>query len=126
MYINMVGTFGVSSAAYWWGRLAAAVQRSGLHVLGPWLGVWSLLFADDFNLTAEGRAFAKALLASLWWLVLSGVPLSWKKCRGGLVYNWIGLEINLRDWTLGGLSFQGRLDGEVVCEHSRGQGHRHW
>ena len=42
VYINKVGTFGVSSAADWWGRLAAAVQRAGLAVvsaLWPFMGV---------------------------------------------------------------------------------------
>jgi hypothetical protein len=34
-------------------------------------------------------------------LVALRVPISWKKASGGLVYSWVGLEINLRDWTLG-------------------------
>ena len=30
-----------------------------------------------------------------------GLPLSWRKSKGGLVYSWVGLEKNLREWTLG-------------------------
>ena len=74
VYLNKCGTFGISSAAYWWGRLAAAVQRSGLYVLGPLLPLWVLLFADDSNLTAEGVRYARSTLAFVWWLVVLGVP----------------------------------------------------
>ena len=63
--------------------------------------LWALLFADDWNLTAEGRDFARALLTFLWWLVVLGVPLSWRKTKGGFVYAWIGLEVDLRGWSLG-------------------------
>ena len=54
VFLNTRGTFGIASAAYWWGRLAAALTRSGLLVLGLWLPFWAFLFADDYDLTAEG------------------------------------------------------------------------
>ncbi len=53
IWANKVGTFGVSSASYWWGRLGAHLVRI-LHNLtqgGP--NVEALLFADDLELTAE-------------------------------------------------------------------------
>ena len=68
------GTSGIVSAASWWGRLAAALQRSGLLVLSPLLPFWVLLFADDFNMTAEGTEFAHSLLAFVWRLVLPKCP----------------------------------------------------
>ena len=55
VYVFKVGTFGVSSAAYWWGRLAAAIQRAGLAVVSAFWPSWALLFADDWGLSAEGR-----------------------------------------------------------------------
>ena len=70
-------------------------------MLGPLLPLWSLLFADDFDLTAEGRTFAQAILTFIWWVTLFGFPLSWRKSRGGLVYTWVGLEKSLREWSLG-------------------------
>ena len=33
VFVNCVSTFGISSAAYWWGRLAAAIHRAGLTVV---------------------------------------------------------------------------------------------
>ena len=55
----------------------------------------------DFDMTAGGRSVASTSLATLWWLVLFGVPLSWRKSRGGLRYTWIGLEKGLIYWPLG-------------------------
>ena len=101
MYLNKTGTFGISSAAYWWGRLAAAMRRSGLLLLGPLSPLWALLFADAFNLTADGREYARSILMFVWWLVVLGVPISWHKTRGGLRYTWVGHELCLKEWPLG-------------------------
>ena len=60
-----------------------------------------MLFADDFDLTGEGKLFARSILAFVWWLVIFGVPLSWRKSRGGLRDTWVGLEKDLRQWGLG-------------------------
>ena len=99
VFLNTRGTFGIASAAYWWGRLAAALSRAGLLV--PWLPLWAFLFADDYDLTAEGKEFMMSILAFVLWLDVLGVPLSWKKSRGGLTYTWVGYEKSLREWTLG-------------------------
>ena len=48
VYINKVGTYGVASAAYWWGRLAGSVVRLLLKLFGSRIPTWLLLFADDF------------------------------------------------------------------------------
>ena len=74
VFINRRGAFGMASAAYWWGRMAAAVQRSGFCILGPLLPLWAMLFADDWNLTAEGKEFARAIFAFICWLVFLGAP----------------------------------------------------
>ena len=57
--------------------------------------------ADDWDITAGGAHFEFKLLGFAWILVALRVPLSWKKARGGFVYGWVGLEINLSDWSLG-------------------------
>ena len=43
MYINKVGTFGVASAGYWWGRARAAVMRLGHYFVGYENALWILL-----------------------------------------------------------------------------------
>ena len=35
VYVNKVGTFGVSCASYWWTRIWAAGIRATHHLLGP-------------------------------------------------------------------------------------------
>ena len=49
VWINKVGTYGFSSAGYWWGRFAAAVMvRMSYYLIG---GRWApeiLLYADDW------------------------------------------------------------------------------
>ena len=100
VYLNTRGTYGMASAAYWWGRLSAAVHRLSLMTLGR-LGPWAKLFADDWDLNAGGSSFELKLMAFAWLLVALKVPLSWKKARGGFVYCWVGLEVDLRSWALG-------------------------
>ena len=101
VFLNTCGTYGIASAAYWWGRLAAAIHRLGLKIAGRLLGVWKMLFADDWNMTAGGEHFEFKLLLFAWVLVALRVPISWKKASGGLAYSWVGLEVNLREWSLG-------------------------
>ena len=39
IYLNLVGTFGVASAGYWWDRLAAAIAASPrVHRRRDWAG----------------------------------------------------------------------------------------
>eukprot|EP00969_Alexandrium_andersonii_P323040 14273696-Alexandrium_andersonii.AAC.1 len=56
---------------------------------------------DDAKLAAGGPARFRALLAAFLVLMLLGVPLSWKKVRGGVGYVFVGYAGSVRDWTLG-------------------------
>ena len=47
VYLNCVGTFGVASAAFWWSRLAATLQRTMWAFLPPGDPLYILLFAED-------------------------------------------------------------------------------
>ena len=50
VYLNCVGTFGVTSAGYWWGRAAGAIVRFTHYMLGYDDPLWALLYSDDGNL----------------------------------------------------------------------------
>ena len=54
IYINKVGTFGVASASYWWGRIAGSGIRLVHEILGPKLPVEMLIFADDLETIGSG------------------------------------------------------------------------
>ena len=46
VYINKVGTFGIASAQYYWGRMAAIAIRLLYHIF-PTEG-WYFVYVDDF------------------------------------------------------------------------------
>ncbi len=52
-------------------------------------------------MSAAGRRFEESLLSFIWFLVVLDVPLSWRKTTGGFTYQWVGLEIDRKSWTLG-------------------------
>ena len=49
VYVNRVGTFGLSCAGYWWTRIAACELRLTYHLLGPGFPLDLLLYADDLE-----------------------------------------------------------------------------
>lgn len=85
VYCNTVGTFGVASASFWWGRVAGTLFRVLHHVL-PWEALfYLLLFADYGLILAGGEDYHRYILATFIFLEVMEVPLSWKKTRGGFL-----------------------------------------
>ena len=99
--VNTRGTFGVASAAFWWGRLAGLLFRVFHQVIPSDAALYLMLFADDGLLLTSGEDYHTLLFALFIYLELMEVPLSWPKTRGGLEVEWIGYTVNLKDWTLG-------------------------
>ena len=58
--INTLGTFGFSTAGYWWGRLGAMALRALHYALGPALKIRLLLFADDGKATFRCPNFVRS------------------------------------------------------------------
>ena len=69
IWVNRVGTFGVGSAGYWWGRAGALLVRLS-HYYAPSTvrALWVLLYADDGKATAGGPRFELPLLNHLFLL----------------------------------------------------------
>lgn len=101
IFFHTRGTFGIGSAAYWWQRLASTVVRVAHRLGGEAMALWHLLFADDGWLTATGKAFWKKLLFWLFVLECLELPLSWKKVAGGTVVQWIGYQLDVKDFRRG-------------------------
>eukprot|EP00974_Lingulodinium_polyedra_P026065 2517448-Lingulodinium_polyedra.AAC.1 len=55
VYLNKVGTFGISSAAEWWARLFGGAARALYFVIGPDWPVEVLAYADDLESLGAGR-----------------------------------------------------------------------
>ena len=94
VWVNTVGTFGLASAGYYWGRLVAAAGRLPFYFLRDSV-FWQLVFADDFSWTAAGPQFDEDLLFTVFLMSCLGIPFSWEKFGGGLQYEWIGFALDL-------------------------------
>ena len=95
VYVNKVGTFGVASTPYWWGRLSGALVRIAHYLLGPEIPIELLLYADDLEGLGIGPEGRKGYLAAL------GSPFKWGKQRGGLTTEWIGLTTDYGSYSFG-------------------------
>ena len=102
LWVNCVGTFGIGSAGYWWGRVGALLVRLS-HYLPPrhLAPLWLLLYADDGDGVAGGPRFEASLLFHLFLLQVLGTPLKWAKVRGGVRYEWIGYAKDYARFELG-------------------------
>ena len=85
--INKVGTYGVAIAQFWWGRIAAILNRM---LIAAGLYDWCFIYVDDFlvlwNLSHGQCEWGMAAGVMMFLLVL-GFPFSWKKLRiGDILY----------------------------------------
>lgn len=101
VWINKVQTFGIASAAYWWGRTAAGIFRCMYGLLGGNHHLDFLLFADDgeFIAASPGERFSVLLAITL--LLAMGMPFKWAKFRGGFEIDWVGYHISYRTYSVG-------------------------
>ncbi len=84
IWVNRVGTYGMTPAAYWWGRFAAAVIARLCHYLmGSSAGLEMLLYVDDLFLISGDKAGIVLSGLLVYFLMVLGVPFRWDKCRGG-------------------------------------------
>ena len=101
IYVNRVGTFGITTASFWWGRVASTLFRTYHRVLPRDALIYLLLFADDGLVMAGGDNYHKLALSVFIFLEVMEVPLSWKKTRGGFKTEWIGYTVDIGDWKIG-------------------------
>ena len=102
VWLNTVGTFGVGSAGYWWGRAGALLVRLS-HYLPPTFlrQFWLLLYADDGKGTAGGDRLEHPLLFHLFLLEVLGTPIKWRKVHGGIEVEWVGYWLDYRRFEMG-------------------------
>ena len=101
VYVNKVGTFGVASTPYWWGRLSGSLLRLAHYLLGPLVPVELLLYADDLEALGIGPEGRKGLVLAYCYLTAVGSPFKWSKQRGGLITEWIGLTTDYSRYAFG-------------------------
>ncbi|CAE7247487.1 unnamed protein product [Symbiodinium natans] len=100
VWVNTVGTFGISSAAYHWSRLFGCIGRWVHRVM---LTVWQMqvVFADDLHLLTAGQHKFLTMWMCLAAYELVGTPFAYRKFRGGTVVDFVGYEISYSEWRAG-------------------------
>ena len=89
VWMNTVGTFGISSAAYWWSRLFGCVGRWVLRLM---MSLWAMqmIYVDDLHLVAAGPQKYLVIWMMIAALEAVGTPFAYHKFRGGLRIDFIG------------------------------------
>lgn len=115
VYVNKVGTFGISSTPYWWTRLSASIIRLTHYLLGPdWL-IDLLLYADDLEAMGPGRRGRAGAVLALW-IDYTKYMMGLSEKRTEWVVNWIsGIEEKRRVGWRGFAAALGRLGFASLC-----------
>ena len=100
IWVNCVGTFGVSSAAYHWCRLMSGLGRLAFFLFGKF-GWMQLIYVDDILWLVGDKGGIEKLITVIFYYSALGLPLAWKKFSEGLVCKWVGFELTLAERALG-------------------------
>jgi hypothetical protein len=125
-WVNKVGTFGVSSAPYWWSRLFGLAGRLVARLL---LDRWilQLVYVDDLHVVCVGEQKFETLWMAIAAYEALGTPFGYKKFSGGMDVQFVGYRVDYLDiavgiseargqWLLGFLR-ELRRDGYTVHVH---------
>ena len=90
VWVNRVGTFGISSAPFWWSKLCGLIGRFVMHCM-HWL--LHMIYADDLHGAFVGQR--KFWLLWIWLLAfeLVGVPFGYHKFHGGFASEFVGFHL---------------------------------
>jgi hypothetical protein len=90
VWLNRVGTYGMTPASYHWARAAAgAIVRLTHYLLGGLLPLELLLFSDDFLFLADSKPQVEDIGLALFMMALIGIPFRWKKFKAGSGTGWM-------------------------------------
>ena len=101
VFVDTVGTFGITSASYYWPRVSSAVGRLTQYPASDQAETWHMVVAGDFRLVAGGAHYRLPLIVFFVVCSTVGVPLSWHKTAVGDTVVWVGFEILHRTRHLG-------------------------
>ena len=100
LWINTVGTFGVSSASYHWSRLFGAIGRWALRIMAQ---RWTLqiIYVDDLHVVVVGPDRFKTLWLLLAAYEVAGTPFNYAKFKGGHEAEFVGYFLSYADHRAG-------------------------
>ncbi|CAK9010089.1 Fucoxanthin-chlorophyll a-c binding protein C [Durusdinium trenchii] len=92
VWVNQVGTFGISSAPFWWSKLCGLIGRFVMYCMQDnWL--LHMIYVDDLHGAFIGQH--KFWLIWVWLLAfeLVGVPFGYHKFHGGFASEFVGFNL---------------------------------
>ena len=95
IWVNKVGTFGVASAGYWWGRAGAAALRFTHYLQGIAYMLWIMLYSDDEWVVGRTEHYEIRLMLHMFILAILNAPLAWHKVGGGIQSDWVGYYLDV-------------------------------
>ena len=102
-WVNLVGTYGVASAQFYWGRMAGLLIRLAYHIvehsLNPADFFWAFIYVDDALFYFDLQYVWQQAGLQLLFLCTLGAPLAWKKLRLGVETVFLGFNVELREHT---------------------------
>ena len=100
VWVNRVGTFGVTSAAFWWARLFGLLGRFVIRcMLRSWF--YHLVYVDDVHGVFAGEHKYLHLLMWLAAFEVVGTPFSLNKFQGGVEAQFVGYQVSYRHASVG-------------------------
>ena len=100
VWVNQVGTFGISSAPLWWTRLFSLVGRLVMRVLGQ-ENLFQIVYVDDLHAAFLGERKFLNLWVMLALYEALGTPFAYKKFSGGIDAQFVGYKLDYRTVSLG-------------------------
>ena len=77
VWINKCGTYGVASAQWYWGRMAALLLRLTYLIIPN--ALWHFVYVDDFIFLIKDECLDTSDVVILLFMQCLGTPLAWKK-----------------------------------------------
>lgn len=94
VYVNLVGSLAIASAAYWWPRLIGVAVRL-LYCPLAGMPFFQLLYGGDFVWLREEGGFWGQTSLILYFYYVPGAPRRWEKFRSGRELGWVGYGLDL-------------------------------
>ena len=93
IWVNTVGTFGVSSASYWWTRLMGTIGRLVGNAMGTDCN-YQLIYVDDLHVVV----FGERKFLTLWMMLAAyealGTPFQYAKFAGGIEVTFVCFQLD--------------------------------
>ena len=92
IWVNRTGTFGISSAPFWWAKLAGLLGRFVCHIFRQrWM--MHMIYVDDLHGVFTGER--KFLYMWIWLLAFeaAGTPFGYHKFKGGFSSEFVGFQL---------------------------------